>query len=99
MSGLQRELGRTLESLDDANDRSRGDRESANNLKRELRNASRQVKELKAEAEARDRLIESFASILLKKIDTGSEGGIVGLGLMENEEMVCADGSSREAIC
>lgn len=53
-------------------------------MKRELRNASKKMKELRAEAEARDRLIETFSNILLKKIDgisvnSGEDEGIVGL--------------------
>ena len=57
-----------------------------NSLKRELRHATKKVKELCAEAEARDRLIETFSNILLKRIDgssDGEEGGTVGLE--ENE--------------
>ncbi|KAL3771171.1 hypothetical protein ACHAWU_004794 [Discostella pseudostelligera] len=82
VNGLQRELGHSLESLDDANEQSREYKESMNSLKRELRHATKKVKELCAEAEARDRLIETFSSILLKRIDdssSGEEGGTVSL--------------------
>jgi hypothetical protein len=88
VNGLQRELGHTLELLDEAKEKSRECKESMNNMKRQLRNASKKVKELRAEAEARDRLIETFSNMLLKKIDgmsinSGEEdsgcGGIVDL--------------------
>lgn len=79
MNGLQRELGLTLESLDEVKEQSREYKESMHNLKRELRHVSKKMKEMHAEAEARDRLIETFSNILLKKIDginsSGDEGG------------------------
>jgi chromosome segregation ATPase len=93
VNGLQRELGHTLESLDTANGQLNEYKESMNNMKRELRRASKKVKELSAEAEARDRLIETFSNILLKKIDginsSGEEGsGFVGLEGNIEEGMV-----------
>ena len=104
MNGLQRELGHTLESLDTANEQLNEYKESMNNMKRELRRASKKVKELSSEAEARDRLIETFSSILLKKIDginsSGEEGsGVVGLeeniekGMVDN--LVLDQGPTR----
>ncbi len=68
MEGLQRELGRALRSLDDATERARESRESAHCLMRELRGANARLKESSAEAEARDRLIETFKGILLQKV-------------------------------
>ena len=75
MEGLQRELGLSLESLDKAKKRSRETRESTSNLKHDLRNASTKIEELTAEAEARDKLIETFTKILLQKV--GLEDGEV----------------------
>ena len=78
VEGLQRELGNTLESLDGTKKRARETRESVSSLKHELRNASTKVKELTAEAEARDKLIETFTKILLQKIGADDEenGGL-----------------------
>lgn len=94
VNGLQRELGHTLESLDTANEQLNEYKESMNNMKRELRRASKKVKELSSEAEARDRLIETFSSILLKKIgginSSGEEGSGV-IGLEENIEKGMVD--------
>lgn len=81
MNGLQRELGLTLESLDEVKEQSREYKDSMNNLKRDLRHVSKKMKEMHAEAEARDRLIETFSNILLKKIDginCGGDGATVG---------------------
>jgi len=39
-----------------------------------LRNSSTKIKELTAEAEARDKLIETFSKILLQRIDVGEVG-------------------------
>lgn len=48
------------------------------NLKRELRNTTTKVKNLTAEAEARDKLIETFTKILLQKVGLEEGGGGVG---------------------
>ena len=66
VEGLQRELGTSLESLDSTKKR-------ASILKHELRSATTKVNELTAEAEARDKLIETFSKILLQRV--GLEGG------------------------
>jgi len=68
VKGLQRELGLALRSLDDAKERARESRESTHCLRRELRDANARLKESSAEAEARDRLIETFKGILLQKV-------------------------------
>jgi hypothetical protein len=68
VKGLQRELGLALRSLDDAKERARESRESTHCLRRELRDAKASLKESSAEAEARDRLIETFKGILLQKV-------------------------------
>lgn len=39
-----------------------------------MRNSSTKIKELTAEAEARDKLIETFSKILLQRIDVGEVG-------------------------
>lgn len=67
VNGLQRELGLSLESCDSAKKRS-------SNVKHELKAATRKVTELEAEAEARDKLIETFSNILLQKIDSMGNG-------------------------
>ena len=68
VTGLQRELGLALRSLDDAKERIRGSRESTHGLKREIRVVTARLKESVAEAEARDRLIGTFKGILLQKV-------------------------------
>jgi hypothetical protein len=68
VTGLQRELGLALRSLDDAKERIRGSRESTHGLKREIRVVTARLKESVAEAEARDRLIDTFKGILLQKV-------------------------------
>ena len=68
MRGLQRELGHTLRSLDEAKKRARESRESSNCHRRELRDATLRLKEATAEAEARDRLIETFKGLLLQRV-------------------------------
>ena len=62
VDGLQRELGLTLKSLDSSKKR-------ASNLKVELRTASK-VNDLTREAEARDKLIDTFSGILLQKVES-----------------------------
>eukprot|EP00581_Thalassiosira_minuscula_P012144 CAMPEP_0183713758 /NCGR_PEP_ID=MMETSP0737-20130205/8509_1 /TAXON_ID=385413 /ORGANISM="Thalassiosira miniscula, Strain CCMP1093" /LENGTH=633 /DNA_ID=CAMNT_0025942587 /DNA_START=42 /DNA_END=1943 /DNA_ORIENTATION=- len=94
VDGLQRELAMSLESLDDHKKRSRKDRESNTDLKHELRNATAKVKELTAEAEARDKLIGTFSKILLEKVGlNGIDGGdgdldISRLSAVENGQVV-----------
>lgn len=68
MTGIQRELGLALQSLDEAKERIRGSRESSHGLKREIRVITARLKESVAEAEARDRLINTFKGILLQKV-------------------------------
>jgi hypothetical protein len=68
VKGLQRELGLALRSLDDAKEREIESRESSHGLRRELRDVKARLKESAAEAEARDRLIETFKGILLQKV-------------------------------
>ena len=83
MEGLQRELGLALESRDSAKKRARELRESASSLKRQLRSSAGKAKELKAEAEARDKLIETFTKILLQRVGVeeggGGEGNVLSL--------------------
>lgn len=74
MTGLQRELGTSLESLDGARRRAREGREEVFELKDDLRAARSRVDELAAEAEARDGLIETFSRLLLQKV--GMDGGV-----------------------
>jgi septal ring factor EnvC (AmiA/AmiB activator) len=68
VTGLQRELGLALQSLDETKERIRGSRESSHGLKREIRVVTARLKESIAEAEARDRLIDTFKGILLQKV-------------------------------
>jgi hypothetical protein len=68
VKGLQRELDHALRSLDDAKERVRESRESSNCHKRDLRDATLRLKEAAAEAEARDRLIETFKGLLLQRV-------------------------------
>lgn len=68
VTGLQHELGLALRSLDEAKERIRGSRESSHGLKREIRVVTARLKESVAEAEARDRLIDTFKGILLQKV-------------------------------
>ena len=90
VDGLQRELGLTLESLDDAKKRSRELRSSASSLKHQLRSASIKAKELAAEAEARDKLIETFTKILLQRVG-GAEGEDGGQGGGMPEMLISQD--------
>ena len=66
VDGLQRELGLTLKSLDTSKKR-------ASNLKVELRTGSSKVNDLTREAEARDKLIDTFSGILLQKVGSLTE--------------------------
>jgi len=68
VDGLQRELALSLGSLDTNKRRARESREAISKLKHELRSTSMKVNELDSEAEARDKLIETFSKILLQKV-------------------------------
>ena len=73
----------------------RESRESNSNLKYELRSATKRVKELTAEAEARDRLVETFTKILLQKVGLegsagGGDGAIGAEGNLEEEKIADA---------
>ena len=81
---MQRELGLSLQTLDKAKKRARQSREAASNLKRDLRSATARAKELTAEADARDGLIETFTQILLRKAGA-DEGGADGSGEEDRE--------------
>jgi len=100
VDGLQRELALSLESLDTNKKRVRVSRETASNLKHELRSASTKVKELTAEAEARDRLIETFSKILLQKVglEEGEGGGAGGGGHGENDGADRPGGVEEEKV-
>ncbi|KAL9180567.1 hypothetical protein ACHAXT_011020 [Thalassiosira profunda] len=74
--GLQRELAGALESLDRMKKHARSNKESASHLKHKYRGASKKVGQLTAEAEARDKLIETFSQILLQRV--GLEGADIG---------------------
>lgn len=76
VAGLQRELATSLEALEDSEKRAREYRDMASNLKHKLRNTTSTVTELKVEAEARDKLIDTFSRILLQKV--GVEGDAEG---------------------
>jgi len=73
VDGLQRELGLALESLDDAEKRVVESREVASKLKSKIRNMTSKLNDLTEEADARDKLIETFTKLLLEK--NGVENG------------------------
>ena len=73
----------------------RESRESNSNLKYELRSATKKAKELTAEAEARDKLVETFTKILLQKVGLegsggGGDGAIGAEGNLEEEKIADA---------
>ena len=95
VSGLQRELAQSLKSQEGYKKRVRESRESNSNLKYELRSATKKAKELTAEAEARDKLVETFTKILLQKVGLegsagGGDGAIGAEGNLEEEKIADA---------
>lgn len=73
VDGLQRELSLALESVDDAEKRVVESQEAALKLKRKMRSMSSKLKDLNEEAQARDKLIETFTKLLVDK--NGAENG------------------------
>ena len=73
VDGLQRELGLALESVDDAEKRVVESREVASKLKSKMRTMTSKLNDLMEEADARDKLIETFTKLLLEK--NGIENG------------------------
>mmetsp|Transcript_5855 Transcript_5855/g.9580 ORF Transcript_5855/g.9580 Transcript_5855/m.9580 type:complete len:510 (+) Transcript_5855:51-1580(+) len=73
VDGLQRELSLALESLDDAEKRVNESQEAASKLKRKMRTMSSKLNDLTKEADARDKLIETFTKLLVDK--NGAENG------------------------
>ncbi|KAL7462898.1 hypothetical protein ACHAXS_003272 [Conticribra weissflogii] len=76
VAGLQRELATSLTSLDEYKKSARESRESASTMKYKLKQATAKVSQLRDEAEARDKLIDTFSRILLQK--AGIEGEFDG---------------------
>lgn len=73
VDGLQRELSLALESLDDAEKRVDESQEAASKLKRKMRTMSSKLNDLTKEADARDKLIDTFTKLLVDK--NGAENG------------------------
>jgi len=73
VEGLQRELAQSMESQEASKKRARESKDAASLYKQELRKAKSKVQDLMTEAEARDKLIESFSQILLQKIGVEDE--------------------------
>lgn len=73
VDGLQRELSLALESVDDAEKRAVESQEAASKLKRKMRTMSSKLKDLTEEADARDKLIQTFTKLLVDK--NGAENG------------------------
>ena len=84
VEGLQRELAQSMESQEASKKRARDSKEAASLYKQELRKAKSKIQDLVTEAEARDKLIESFSQILLQRV--GVEGG-EEKGIDVNEEV------------
>jgi hypothetical protein len=77
VDGLQRELGLALESVDDAEKRVVESREVASKLKSKMRTMTSKLKDLTEEADARDKLIETFTKLLLEKNGIENGEGVV----------------------
>ena len=73
VDGLQRELSLALESLDDAEKRVDESQEAASKLKRKMRTMSSKLNDLTKEADARDKLIDTFTKLLVDQ--NGAENG------------------------
>ena len=73
VDGLQRELSLALENLDDAEKRVGESQEAASKLKRKMRTMSSKLNDLTKEADARDKLIDTFTKLLVDK--NGAENG------------------------
>lgn len=83
VAGLQKQLAQSLKSVEKREHSAREYRESVSKLKRKLGQASSTISKLRKEAEARDKLIDTFSRMLLTKI-----------GMEEEEEHGSIDGSS-----
>jgi chromosome segregation ATPase len=75
VEGLQKELAQSLKSIEKKEQSAKENRETTSKLKRRLNHALSTISKLKNEAEARDKLIESFTKILLQKIGVEDDGG------------------------
>ncbi|EJK50335.1 hypothetical protein THAOC_30712 [Thalassiosira oceanica] len=81
VEGLQRELALSMESQEASKKRARDSKDAASLYKQELRKAKSKIQDLMTEAEARDKLIESFSQILLQRV------GVEGAQLDEEKGM------------
>eukprot|EP00804_Cyclotella_cryptica_P003217 CCRYP_010467-RA/>CCRYP_010467-RA protein AED:0.33 eAED:0.33 QI:227/1/1/1/1/1/2/412/541 len=78
VAGLQKELAQSLKTMEKKEKSLRDHRESTSKLKRKLSHATSTVAKLKREAEARDKLIDTFTRMLLNKIGVdGDENGSI----------------------
>ena len=73
VEGLQKQLAYSLKSIEKNEQSTKESREATSKMKRRLSHASSTISKLKNEAEARDKLIESFTKILLQKIGMQEE--------------------------
>ena len=87
VDGLQRELSLALESADDAEKRVDESHEAASKLKRKMRTMSSKLNGLTEEANARDKLIETFTKLLVDK--NGGENGVAAVeGKLELAQLI-----------
>eukprot|EP00985_Skeletonema_marinoi_P032183 scaffold39072_cov199-Skeletonema_marinoi.AAC.14 len=87
VDGLQRELSLALESADDAEKRVVESHEAASKLKRKMRTMSSKLNGLTEEANARDKLIETFTKLLVDK--NGGENGVAAVeGKLELAQLI-----------
>lgn len=87
VEGLQKELAQSLKSIEKKEQSAKENRETTSKLKRRLNHALSTISKLKNEAEARDKLIESFTKILLQKIGVEDDGNGLDESTVDAEKM------------
>jgi hypothetical protein len=87
VEGLQKELAQSLKSIEKKEQSAKENRETTSKLKRRLNHALSTISKLKNEAEARDKLIESFTKILLQKIGVEDDGNGLDESSVDAEKM------------
>jgi hypothetical protein len=87
VEGLQKELAQSLKSIEKKEQSAKENRETTSKQKRRLNHALSTISKLKNEAEARDKLIESFTKILLQKIGVEDDGNGLDESSVDAEKM------------
>lgn len=87
VEGLQKQLAYSLKSIEKNEQSTKESREATSKLKRRLNHASSTISKLKNEAEARDKLIESFTKILLQKIGMNADSDNIDESTVGDDKM------------